>query len=163
MRVYLAATLTGLRDSLARGVFDAPLAYAVTPAMREWYVEGDAEQLEYAAMGVAARASLAALAGAAVPSRRVVVAADIADEGVRPAPDVNRAAVRLVRAVTLAEVMSAHVDGTSAEDDVRRAAQAFAAAEAGDEDAAFLVDAADDHELAWYDVQELAALVAPET
>ena len=33
-------------------------AYAVTPALREWYAEGDAEELEYAALQEAARASL---------------------------------------------------------------------------------------------------------
>jgi hypothetical protein len=38
---------------------------------------------------------------------------------------------------------------------VAAAAAAIGAADAGDEDAAFTVDSAEGHELAWYAVQEL--------
>ncbi len=123
MRVYLATTMTGLAKLLADGSVEVPVAHAVTPALREWYVEGDAEELEYAALTNAARASLHQLAAdPAAPPRRVVLAADVADAAARPAPDVDRAAVRLAGPVALRDVVSAHVDDADAADDVRRAA-----------------------------------------
>ena len=42
--------------------------------------------------------------------------------------------------------------------DVRAAAEALDAADAGDEDARFAVDGAEGHELAWYATQELSYL-----
>ena len=62
MRVYLATTMSGLAKLLADGSVEVLVACAVTPALREWYVEGDAEELEYAALTNAARASLHQLA-----------------------------------------------------------------------------------------------------
>ena len=64
MRVYLPATLPALAELHKTGLIaPAPLtAYAVTPALREWYIEGDSEELEYAALTDAARASLRLLA-----------------------------------------------------------------------------------------------------
>jgi hypothetical protein len=56
-------------------------------------------------------------------------------------------------------VVSAHVDDRAAEDDVRRAVAALAAADRGDEDAQFLVDGVEDHELGWYAAQEIGPLV----
>ena len=58
MRVYLPATTTGLRKLLDTGELGpAPLtAFAVTPGLREWYLDDELEQLEYAAMSEAARA-----------------------------------------------------------------------------------------------------------
>jgi hypothetical protein len=160
MRVYLATTMTGLAKLLADGSVEAPVAHAVTPALREWYVEGDAEELEYAALTNAARASLHQLAAdPAAPPRRVVLAAEVADPGARPAPDVERAAVRLAGPVALRDVVSAHVDDADATDDVRRAVAALPAADAGDEDAQFVVDAVEDHELGWFAAQEIGPLV----
>src|SRR5215210_2097337 len=160
MRVYLATTMTGLVKLLEVGSVEVPVAHAVTPALREWYVEGDAEELEYAALTNAARASLHRLAAdAAAPARRVVLAADVADTAARPAPDLERAAVRLAGPVALRDVVSAHVDDTDACDDVRRAVAALPAAEAGDEDAQFLVDGVEDHDLGWYAAQEIGPLV----
>ena len=160
MRVYLATTMTGLVRLLADESLASPTAHAVTPGLREWYVEGDAEELEYAALTTAARASLRLLADdPAVPPRRVVVAAEVADATARPAPDVERGAVRLSEPVSLRAVVSAHVDDTAAEDDVRRAVAALAAADRGDEDAQFLVDGVEDHELGWYAAQEIGPLV----
>jgi hypothetical protein len=51
MRVYLPSTFAQLAAGVAAGSFGPPplLAYAVTPALREWYASGDAEELEYAA------------------------------------------------------------------------------------------------------------------
>ncbi len=160
MRVYLPATLPLLRTLVDTGASIAPVAYAVTPALREWYVEGDSEALEYAALAVAARASLRLLAASPQdPARRVVVVAEMPDALVRPAPDLDRAAVRLGRPIELAEVVSAHVDDGAAEVDVRAGALVCAAADAGDEDAGFLVDGVEDHELGWYAAQEIDALV----
>jgi hypothetical protein len=42
---------------------------------------------------------------------------------------------------------------------VRSALGSLAAADAGDEDAGFTVDAVEDHELGWYAAQELSVLV----
>lgn len=159
MRIYLAMSLPALAEALDRGFVESPLAYAVTPALREWYVEGDDEELEYAATLAAARASLRRLAGEDVPPRRVVLAAEVPDSSARPAADVERAAVRLAEPVPMSAVVSAHVDDETAGPDVRRAVAALAAAEAGDQDAAFTVDSVEDHELAWYAAQELPVLV----
>ena len=106
MRVYLPATLPALRELLDRGELGPPPlpAYAVTGALREWYAEGDDEELEYVALTLAARASVrlldrALLLDPTTPPRRVVVAAEV--EQVEPAPDVDRAAVRVLTAVPL--------------------------------------------------------------
>jgi hypothetical protein len=164
MRVYLPATMARLVEVLDAGTVDAPVAYAVTPTLREWYVEGDEEELEYAATTAAARASLRLLAAdPGTLARRVVLAADVPDASARPAPDVDRAAVRLVDPVPLAKVVSAHVDDEAAMADVRAAVAALAAADAGDEDARFVVDGVEDHELAWYAAQEIGPLVELET
>jgi len=159
MRVYLASTMPALARALAAGFIEAPVGFAVTPALREWYTEGDQEELEYAATTAAARASLRRLTEPDAPPRRVVLAADVPDGVARPAPDVHRAAVRLATAVPLADVAAALVDDPATAGDVRRALAALPAAEAGDDDAVFLLDAVEDHELAWYAAQELPVLV----
>ncbi len=48
-----------------------------------------------------------------------------------------------------------HVDDSDAEADVEAASEVVEEALAGDPDAQFTVDGAEDHELAWYDVTEL--------
>src|SRR4051794_11071275 len=90
MRVYLPCTLPALARVVAAGELGpAPLTgYAVTPALVEWYVSGDTEELEYVALTEAARASLRMLAadradGVEVAARRVVVAAEVPDEIVK--------------------------------------------------------------------------------
>lgn len=163
MRVYLAMTLPALARLLEQGSVESPVGYAVTPALREWYTEGDLEELEYAAATAAARASLHRLAADGVPPRRVVLAAELPEGSARPAPDIDRAAVRLADPVALSAVVSALVDDPTAVPDVRRGVAALPAADAGDDDAAFEVDSVEDHELAWYAVQELSALVELET
>jgi hypothetical protein len=163
VRVYLPATLPALAALLEAGSVESPVGYAVTPVLREWYREGDTEELEYVATLAAARASLRRLAEGAAPYRRVVLAADVADGAARPAPDVDRAAVRLSSPVEVALVVSALVDAPDAADDVRAAVGALAAAESGDDDAVFTVEAVEDHELGWYAAQELPALVALES
>ncbi len=52
-------------------------------------------------------------------------------------------------------IAAIHVDGASAEDDVSAAADVVEEALAGDPDAQFTVDGAEDHSLEWYDVTEI--------
>ena len=163
MRVYLASTLPVLAAALQDGqIGPAPLAgFAVTPALREWYASGDLGELEYAAMAVAARASLRMLANdTAAPPRRVTLAADIPDEQVASCGNLDEpAAVRIDAPVPLTRVASAHVDDPSAAAAVGAAAAAATpAADRGDDDAKFTVDGAEGHELLWYAVQELPYL-----
>jgi hypothetical protein len=163
MRVYIPTTLTAVRAALDAAEFGpAPLtAFAVTPALREWYAEGDTEELEYVALTEAARASLRLLdADRAAARRRVVVAADVPDGWVRQRPDLDRAVVEVASAVPLGKVVSAHVDDAAAHDAVAAAADAVVAADLGDDDAQFTVDEAEGHELMWYATQELGPLVA---
>jgi hypothetical protein len=165
VRVYLPSTPTGLRAALEAGQVEVAVGYAVTPALREWYIEGGQEELEYAASTAAARASLRLLTAGEDTWRRVVLAVELPDAEARPAPEVHRAAVRLAGPVPWRLVESALLDDGSAAPDVRRGADALRAADAGDgdpDDAAFLVDSVEDHELGWYAAQELPALIALE-
>jgi hypothetical protein len=164
VRVYLPSTLSGLRTLLDTGQLgDPPLpAYAVTGALREWYAEGDEEELEYAAMTLAARASVRLLdryllLEPDLAPRRVVVVAEVG--ATEAAPDVDRAAVRVLEPVPLRLVQAVHVDGAEAEADVRAAAEALVEADLGSEDAAFVVEQAEGHELQWYATQEIAPLL----
>ncbi|MGY1582700.1 DUF6912 family protein [Streptomyces sp. MN13] len=167
MRVYVPLTLPGLAEAYKTGELGAGplLAYAVTPALREWYLSDDIEELEYAALGRAALASLRRLAeDAAAPRRRVVVAVDVPDGAAVADPDraLDPAAlgeVRVAGAVPLAKAASVHVDAEDAEADVAAAVQALEAADGGDDDAQFVVDGADDHELLWFATQEIPNLV----
>jgi hypothetical protein len=162
MRVYLPSTLSELRTLLDTGaVGDPPLpGYAVTPALREWYAEGDLEELEYAALSLAARASVRLLdADPDAVRRRVVVVAEVPDELVTTAPHVDRAAVKVADPVALRLVQAVHVDDPSAVPDVTVAANAVIAADLGSDDAAFLVEQADGHELQWYATQEIGPLL----
>jgi hypothetical protein len=166
MRVYLASTLPLLaRAKAARALTDsAATAYAVTPTLREWYAEGDLEELEYAAMAAAARASLALLGDDPVAARRrVVLAADVPEGWVRQAPDAGweeRAQVAVAEAVPWSALASIHVDAYEAEPAVEVAALAVRAAAQGDPDAQFVVDGAEDESLLWYAVQEADDLLA---
>lgn len=155
MRVYVPTTVELLNALRDKGFPPPVAAHAVTPALREWYVEGDLEELEYAASDEAAEASLRLLAatGSGVP-RRVVVAVDVPDDAVRPT-GLTRSGVEVQVSVTVAEVASVHVDDNEARADVRVAAQAVSAADAGDDDAAADVERAAGSELLWYDVSEL--------
>jgi hypothetical protein len=162
MRVFLPSTLPELAQALQAGqVGPGPVpGFAVTPLLREAYASGDEEELEYAALTEAARASLRLLAAdPGAPPRRVVLAAEIPAEQVRwDARDSEPGRVLVGEAVPLARLASAHVDDAEAGADVRAAAQALPAADAGDEDAKFAVDGAEGYELGWYATQELSYL-----
>lgn len=162
MRVYLPTTLPVLAEALLKGEISVHHAFAVTPALREWYADADAEELEYAAMLAASRASLRLLAGDPdAPSRRVVLSADVPDGcvayegGYESLGDADRAEVRLRDAIPLKKIASGHVDDPSAAPDIQAAATALGAADQGDLDAQFTVDSAEGHELMWYATQEL--------
>ena len=164
MRVFLPSTLPALAEVLRTGQAGPDPGpqpgYAVTPALREASASGDEEELEYAALTEAARASLRMLAvDQAAPPRRVVLAAELPAEQVKlDAHDREPARVLVNASVPLARLVSAHVDDAVAGPDVRTAADALEAADAGDEDARFAVDGAEGHELGWYATQELPDL-----
>ena len=164
MRVFLPSTLLALAEVLRTGHAGSDPGpqpgYAVTPALREAYASGDEEELEYAALTEAARASLRMLASdGTAPPRRVVLAADLPADEIKLDPrDHEPARVLVSTAVPLARLASAHVDDAEAGPDVRAAADALEAADGGDEDARFTVDGAEGHELGWYATQELSHL-----
>lgn len=138
-------------------------AFSLTPKLRESYTSGDEEELEYAALSEAARASLRLLAVEfglgedGTPARRVVISADLDDVTLRP--DLDDGAVRIAGPVPLEKVAAVHADTEEAEYAVRQASGAVDAADMGDLDAEFLIGEAEDHELAWYDPSEVAFLV----
>jgi len=158
VRVYLAATLPMLAKARAAGEVEPVAAHAVTPALREWYVEGDEEELEYVAFTRAAQDALRLLrADAGSPRRRVVISVDVPTRSIRPVDgDLGSSAVQLGGAVALTEVAAIHVDDADAETAVAAAAEVVDQAAAGDPDAQFTVDGAEDHELLWYAPSELA-------
>ncbi len=163
MRVFLPCTLPTLAVVLASAEIGQPplRGFAVTPALRESYVSGDLEELEYTAMAQAARGSLRLLLDQPdAPPRRVVLAVEIADERIVKvtAPD-EPAAVEIDGAVPVQLLVSGHVDDVRAADDIRAAVAALPKADEGDDDAMFTVDGAEGHELMWYASQELAFLV----
>ena len=163
MRVYLPSTTTGLAELLESGVVGpAPLTgFAVTPGLREWYLDEDAEALEYAATMEAARGSLRLLdSDPAAARRRVVIAADVPDGAVTVRDDLDRGVVRIAEPVALAAVASVHADDADAEQVVATAADSIIAADLGDPSAQEQVDDAEGYELAWYANQEIAALLA---
>ena len=98
MRVFLPSTLPALARALQTGQLNeagqfsgagqlndgSVPGFAVTPALREAYASGNEDELEYAALTEAARASLRLLAAdPAAPPRRVVLAAELAADQVR--------------------------------------------------------------------------------
>ncbi|SCL19863.1 hypothetical protein GA0070624_1856 [Micromonospora rhizosphaerae] len=160
VRVYVPATVPMLSRLREQGL-TAGEAHAVTPTLREWYAEGDEEELEYVAFTRAAQDALLLLrADPSAPRRRVVVSVDLPARAVgRVDGELGSSAVRLTEPVPVSAVAAIHVDGAEAADDVAAAAEVVAEAQAGDPDAQFTVDSAEDHELEWYDVTELDLLL----
>jgi hypothetical protein len=160
VRVYLPATTTVLQRLLEEGRLAGPLTvFTVTPQLRSFYElsEGD-EELEYAALIAVARASLRLMdVDPTAARRRVVLAADVPDASVTPILDdaADAGAARTTADVTLTDVASAHIDVAEAEEDVRSAVDVVLEADLGSEDAQFVVDQAEGHELAWYATQEI--------
>lgn len=164
MRIYVPATVSMMRVLADDGELAAVnnTAFALTPALREYYQAGSAEELEYAAMLEAARASLRLIAAEQLTDpkvlpRRAVVAADV--DGVTLRPDLDYAAVRLAGPVPFTMVAAVHLDTAEAEDAVRAAVEVIDAADLGDPDAEFTLGSAEDFELSWYARQELSFLL----
>jgi len=162
-RVYVPATLPALLMLRERGALGpAPFGVqAVTPGLREWYAEGDEEELEYVAFTRAAQAALHLIRRNATAPRRVVVSADVPVEALRIGGfELGSSTATVTAPIPLSDIAAIHVDADDAEEDVANAAANVDEAEAGDPDAQFAVDAAEDHELEWYDTTELDDLVA---
>ncbi len=160
MRVYVPTTVAGLRKLLAEEQVQpvSGTAFALTPGLREAYTAGDEEELEYVAMTEAARGSLRLLATEIAedpdaPARRAVIAADVDDVTLRP--DLDAAVVRIAGPIPMRRLAAVHLDLAEATDAVRAAAAVIDAADMGDEDAELALGDAEDHELAWYGLQEL--------
>lgn len=167
MRVYLPATTTVLRRLVDEGSLCGPhTAFAVTEGLRRFYAvsdaEADTEELEYAALLAAARASLRLLdVDPMAARRRAVIAADVPDSSLAPMddPHVEPGAVRIGSDIRMQDVASAHLDEADAEEDVRAAVAVVLEADLGSEDSQFVVDQAEGHELAWYATQEIGPLL----
>lgn len=170
MRVYVPFTPSGLAAAhAAREIGPTPLvAYAVTPALREWCGSTDLEELEYEALGRAAQASLRLLAGHTADGadladwRRVVVAVDVAERDVagatgeaEDAADERLGQVWLTRPVPFSKVDAAHVDDAEAAEEVRVACAAWGATVDEAWDALPVVEAVAEHELLWFARQEI--------
>jgi hypothetical protein len=166
MRVYVPSTLRLLSAACNAGeVGPAPLTvYAVTPALREWYAEGDDEELEFAAMAQAARASVGLLAAdPGTARRRVVIAAEVS--AVPPADgsvELGDARLELHVVIPWRSVVSVHLDAIQATTVVGKAADLWEAAQNGDDDAQFAVDSCEGEDLMWYATQEIPDLLAAE-
>jgi hypothetical protein len=156
VRLYLPATLDELDDLLqGRAPLAAPRrAHAVTPALAALLPEEDEEGVEFAAQLMAADDSLVLLASRAeAAGLRLVVTVEVPDGAVSAAApedgaDVDDEAASLVtltEAVTLDDVVCAHVDEPAARAEVARALD-------GDDAA---LDALAERDLLWYDVSEL--------
>ncbi|GAA1637591.1 DUF6912 family protein [Catellatospora bangladeshensis] len=161
VRVYLPATVplvAALRDG---GELAGATAHAVTPALREWYAEGDEEELEYVAFMRAAQDALRLLRDdPAAPRRRVVVSADVPASQVSVQDrDLGTSTVRLAGAVPRRAIAAFHVDEADGEPVVAAAAEVVEQASAGDPDAQFTVDSAEDLDLLWYAPEELDDLL----
>nr|MDT0666591.1 hypothetical protein [Micromonospora sp. DSM 115978] len=129
-----------------------------------WYAHSDIEEMEYAMLLAAARASLRLLDGQpAAPRRRLVLVADVVDECVVVLDDLERGAVRVTEPVALSSVRAVHVDHHDAAAAVAAAVAAVLDADLGDADAEFVVDEADGYDLLWFATQELPDLLDEST
>lgn len=161
MRIYLPSTSTELARLRDDEELPGPrAATAVTAELEEFYLDPDVEELEYLALREAARLSLRMLdADSSAARRRVVVVAEVPDSAVQPDPRAGRGSVRLQTALPRASVVSLHMDDAEAESAVTAAAAVVLEADLGSDDAQFVVDEAEAHDLAWYATQELGPLL----
>ncbi|PHV65674.1 DUF6912 family protein [Williamsia muralis] len=170
MRIYLPATLSMLFELNQSGEFRpvGGTAFALTPALREAYHDGDDEELAEAAIREAARASLRLLAAedddrsdedgqAQLPARRVVIAADVDEVKLRP--DLDVAVVKVPPVVDRSAIASVLIDGGDAEGKVVRAVGMVDSADLGDEDSELAIGDVEDFDLGWYATQELPFLL----
>lgn len=166
MRTYVPATAPLLAGWHSAGLVEAETAFAVTPSLREWYASGDTEELEYAALSDAARASLRLLAADPVASRRrVVLAVDVVEA--HPDAALGRSVVRLPQLPTFDTVVAVYIDGAEAEQAVAAAAAAAGVGDAWNERdrvhdgvAEAALEDVEAYELLWYATQEIPELIA---
>ncbi len=161
IRVYLPASLPLLARFRDDGQWPAGgEAHAVTPGLREWYTDGDEEELEYVAFTRAAQAALLVLHhDPAAPPRRTVISVDLPSKAVDTTnPQLGESSVRLREIVPAAAIAAIHVDDAGVPEIAAAVAAAVAALD-GDSDAQFAVDTAEDHDLSWYDASELPRLL----
>ena len=86
----------------------------------------------------------------------MVLSADVPDDQVGTSAGFDEPTlVEVLAPVPLARVVSGHIDDEVAMADVASAVAALRAADSGDDDARFVVDGAEGHELLWYATQEL--------
>jgi hypothetical protein len=159
MRVYLPSTLPALAMLLLTREISQPSVrgYAVTPALREGYSSGDLEELEYIALLHAARASLRLLhEDPSAARRRVVVVTELPEEQIVAHSGFDEPAlIEVKKPILLRHVVSGQIDDPAAAAEIAAAVSALSAADGGDDDAQFIVDSAEGHELLWYATQEL--------
>ncbi|AKE40716.1 Uncharacterised protein [Corynebacterium kutscheri] len=164
MRIYIPATFDMLHELNERQVISARsgYAFAVTPALRDYYVEGDEDEIAYSAFEDAVLASirLLAIGDEHFPYRRVVLSADVPDDQVTFAPELGESVVILEPAqVNFSDVASIHVDVADSEEATKSAIALIDQADLGEEGAELTVGDALDNYLAWYDPSELNILV----
>jgi hypothetical protein len=154
MRAYVPANRRSLTELVTDGRITGPrAACAVTPALRDWFPEGDDEDLEYAAQSRAADLSLALIVEDADP-RRIVLAVDVAAE-LEPGVD-DLVGVNVTGAIMRADVAAVLIDAPVAVPAVLAAIEALAGPS---DEVPPEVEALDEHELAWYAPEELGDLV----
>ena len=133
----------------------------MTPGVRDWYIDEDIDELEYAASGQAVRASLRLVdADPTAARRRVVLAFDVADDVVTVRDDLERGAITISEPVPLSAMAAVHIDDADAEPTVARAAAVVLEADLGSDSAQEVVDDAEGFELSWYAPEELADVLA---
>lgn len=165
VRVFLPATFSMLAELEETGQLTARSGwgFALTPALREFYTEGDEEEIEYSAFLEASMASLRLLAigdEEKFPHRRVVISVDVDESVVTPKPDMGEPVVALDPAtITKDNLQAIHVDIEESEATTAKAIDAIDNADLGDENAELAVGDALDNFMAFYDPTELPILV----
>jgi len=156
MRIYIPGTFALATEWLASETFSVDHVYAVTSTLREWYEQGDEEELEYVAAGVAAKESLYLISQESndVTYRRLVLAFDVPDTSLGDELE-PRGAIRLIEPLKFSTLQSALIDGDDALIDVEIAATVLERATAGDGEAQFAVSQVDGHELLWFGPTEI--------
>jgi hypothetical protein len=156
LRVYAPCTVRRLRRVLeAGGMGPAPyVAHTVTEQVRADLPDAGEEEREYVASATAAQSAVALL-DADEPARRVVLALDVPE--VRWDRTGEPTLVQVDEVTPLHRLAAVLADSADAEPAVAAAREAVARG-AGDADE--LLDRCLDHELGWWGVQEVGALLA---
>ncbi|HSE09432.1 MAG TPA: hypothetical protein VLB29_12265 [Nocardioidaceae bacterium] len=157
-RVYVPCSLSRLRGVLVSGgVGPVPiLAHAVTDDVRSALADLGEEEWEYAVLTAAAQDSLGLIGEDDTP-RRVVLVAEA--ESVSMLDGAEGSVVEIDEVLPLRKIVAVHVDSEDAVEAVSAARDAWAAADAGDAEAARIVERCADHELGWFATQEIGELV----